>query len=116
MAHPYFSQLHDLIAPFVAELGGDVDIECTHFFSGAAVYVNGNICMSFTPVGFALKLPEAERQQIISDGGHPLRYFPSGPIKKGYVVLPQTLTGSDEALAGWLRRCVEAMVDESDDG
>jgi hypothetical protein len=31
-----------------------IDIECKHFFSGAAVYVNGRIFMTPTRVGLAL--------------------------------------------------------------
>jgi len=66
-----------------------MEIECTHFFSGAAVYVNGHICMSLTPAGFALKLPTEAARRVLDNGGQQLRYFPSGPVKKGYVVLPE---------------------------
>jgi len=106
MAQPWFSQLHELIQPLVEELGADMDIECTHFFSGAAVYVNGQICMSLTPVGFALKLPDAAREMVVSEGGQALRYFPSGPVKKGYVLMPDTLFNSIEDRTNLMRSCV----------
>jgi hypothetical protein len=66
-----------------------VKLECKHFFSGAAVYADGRICMSWTPVGFAIKLPETLRSALMNQqGAKCLRYFPKGPIKKDYVVLP----------------------------
>jgi len=107
MAQPWFSQLHDLIQPLVEEMGADMDIECTHFFSGAAVYVNGQICMSLTPVGFALKLPDGARQNVLSEGGQPLRYFPSGPVKKGYVVLPDSIVSDPVKLREPMKICIE---------
>jgi len=68
----------------------DVSLECKHFFGGAAVYVNGKIRMSLTPVGFALKLPEESRKFLKKEkGAKPLRYFPKGSIKKEYVVFPK---------------------------
>ena len=70
----------------------DLKLECKHFFSGAAVYVDGKICISLTPVGFAVKLPEESRTFLMNEkGAKPLRYFPKGPIKKEYVVLPNVI-------------------------
>jgi len=39
-----------------------IDLKCKHFFSGAVVYVNGKICITLTPAGFAVKLPEKHRE------------------------------------------------------
>jgi len=108
MAQPFFSQLSDLIQPLINTLGDDHDIECTHFFSGAAIYVNGQICMSLTPVGFALKLPDAAQQQVLAEGGQPLRYFPSGPVKKGYVLLPDPILDVVDRRTALMKTCIEA--------
>ncbi len=110
MAEEYLEQLAALLdkaAP--GEIKGD--LECKHFFSGAAVYAQGRICMSLTPVGFAIKLPEESRDTLIEElGAKPLRYFPKGPIKKDYVVLPKVALNDIKALRNWVKISVEYVV------
>src|SRR5213083_2048278 len=61
-----------------------VRLQCRHFFSGTALYANGTICASLTPVGFAVKLSQESRAALLRERrGKPLRYFEEGPIKKG---------------------------------
>jgi TfoX/Sxy family transcriptional regulator of competence genes len=81
-------------------------IECKHFFGGAAAYVGGRIFMTLTPVGLALKLPEASRDGLIALGAQPLRYFPTGPIKKDYVVVPEGLAHDRAALTPWIKESI----------
>ena len=65
----------------------DVQLEVKHFFSGAALYANEVICISWSPMGLAFKIPESEVVELISCGeARPLRYFPKGHVKKGYVM------------------------------
>ncbi len=78
--------------------GGDA-IECRHFFSGAAAYVDGRIFASLTTVGLALKLPGDDRAALTARGGKPLRYFATGPVKKDNVILPNALARDARALA-----------------
>jgi len=86
-------------------------LECKHFFSGAAVYAKGRICMSLTPVGFAIKLPEESRNTLSKEqGAKPLRYFPKGPIKKDYVVLPRAVLNDIKALRNWVKVSIEYVV------
>ena len=67
--------------------------------------------MSWTPVGFAIKLPEASRSALISSqGAKYLRYLPKGPIKKDYVVLPEPMLGETKALRRWARASVEYVL------
>lgn len=62
-------------------------IEVKHFFSGAALYVDGTICASWSPQGLAFKLPEQEAESLIAKGkAKPLKYFAKGHIKKGYAL------------------------------
>ena len=111
MAQEYLDRLitlMDRVSP-----GGfkGVQLECKHFFSGAAVYAGGRICMSWSPVGFAIKLPEASRSALISrQGAKYLRYFPKGPIKKDYVVLPEPILGELKAFRRWARVSVEYVL------
>ena len=87
------------------------NLECKHFFSGAAVYAIGRICMSLTPVGFAIKLPEESRNKLIKErGARPLRYFPKGPVKKDYVVLPKAVINDMKALRSWMKISVEYAI------
>ncbi len=75
MAKIYFQKLSELV------------IEIKHFFSGAAVYINGSICVSWSPVGLVFKLSETEVDKLInSRDAIPLRYFPKGRVKKGYAL------------------------------
>ena len=84
----------------------NVRLECKHFFSGAAAYANGRIFMTWTDVGLALKLPEDARTILIAEGAVPLRYFPQGPIKHSYVVVPERLAADEAALAKWIGESV----------
>jgi hypothetical protein len=45
--------------------------------------------MTLTTVGLALKLPKDSGELVIGNGARPLRYFPKGPIKKDYVLVPK---------------------------
>ena len=90
MAKEYYEKLSNLIS----ELGLETDIEfplvVKHFFSGAALYNNGVICASWSPVGLAFKIPEDEAKSLISGGeAKPLKYFPNGHVKKGYVLFEE---------------------------
>jgi hypothetical protein len=62
--------------------------------------------MTLTPAGLALKLPEASRDRLITLGARPLRYFPTGPIKKDYVVVPEPLAQDRAALSLWIQESI----------
>lgn len=94
----YLERLKSLTERLNARSFKGVALECKHFFSGAAVYAGGRMCMSWTPVGFAIKLPEAARIALIQGGASSLRYFPKGPVKKDYVVLPNSILKGTKAL------------------
>jgi len=79
------------------------NIECKHFFSGAAAYVEGRIFMTLTSVGLAMKLPIQRRAALLKQGARPLRYFPNAPIKKDYVILPADLVENGQAFTTLLR-------------
>ena len=111
MAKEYLEQLSAILVRTTSDNFNRVSLECKHFFSGAAVYANGKICMSLTPVGFALKLPEKYRSTLMEqEGVKPLRYFPRGPIKKDYVVLPDVILSDARALRRWVRVSIEYVT------
>ena len=104
MAKEYLDELSALIDKTVSGRFKNIRLECKHFFSGAALYANGKICISLTPVGFAIKLPEESRSILLKQKGtKPLRYFPEGPIKKDYVVLPKAILNDAKVLRQWVK-------------
>ena len=67
--------------------------------------------MSLTPVGFAMKLPEEARNALLKQKGvKHLRYFPNGPIKKDYVILPKTMLTDMKTLRRWVRVSIEYVL------
>jgi len=106
MAEAELRTLRSLLERLAASLDHKDTIECKHFFSGAAAYANGRIFMTLTTVGLALKLPKDSRELLIGKGAKPLRYFPKGPLKKDYVVLPKALADDEETLASLVRESI----------
>ena len=100
MVESYRQALGALVAR--RETGADSAIDIKHFFSGAAAYADGHIFATLTPVGFALKLPETCREALLEEGATPLRYFAKGPIKKDYIVIPDTIVRDGRVLGKWI--------------
>ncbi len=95
MAEPYLTQLQELADQWVSADARVGVVECRHFFSGAAAYVDGAIVASLTPVGLAFKVSAEVHDELLDRGSAtPLRYFPTGPIKQNYVLF-STTTGID---------------------
>lgn len=87
MAKVYFEKLSKLVEKLNIENEVGTPIETRHFFSGAALYVNGALCASWSPVGLAFKLPDSDVMKLISSGkAIPLKYFPKGHVKRGYAL------------------------------
>ncbi len=108
MTKEYLNQLSAIMKRTTAHRFTNVNLECKHFFSGAAIYADGRICISLTPVGFAIKLPEKSRDILLNEKGTKnLRYFPKGPIKKDYVVLPETMLSDMKVLRSWVKVAIE---------
>ena len=111
MVKAYVEELAELMKQATSEQHRDVRLETKHFFSGAAVYANGAICITLTPSGFALKLPEQHRKTLLQKhGATPLRYFPKAPLKKEYVVLPATIIDDRVALRSWTAESIDYAV------
>ena len=111
MATEYLEQLIALIRQATSGRFKNVRLECKHFFSGAAVYANGRICISLTPVGCAIKLPEESRKTLMKQKGtKPLRYFSKGPIKKDYVVVPTTMLNDMKTLRRWVKVSIDYVL------
>ena len=115
MVKAYVEELSELMKQMT--LGGhkDVHLEVKHFFSGAAVYADRNICITLTPAGFAVKLSAEDRNELLQgQGAEPLRYFPQGPIKKEYVVLPARMMEDSDVLRHWVARSIGYALTSSE--
>ncbi len=107
MAEPHLSKLQSIIEQSSAQCNLMKAVSCKHFFGGAAAYIDDQIFMSLSPVGLALKLPEADCTKLFEKGGTDLRYFPKSPVKKGYVVLPSCLIEDSNVLIDWILRSMK---------
>ena len=111
MAQEYLERLTALMKEATSGRFKDIKLEYKHFFSGAALYANGKICISLTPAGFSIKLPEESRNALLKEKGtKPLRYFPEGPIKKDYVVLPKAILNDAKVLRHWVKLGIEHVA------
>lgn len=109
MAQPNLDQLQQLIRRF--EHCGH-ELACKHFFSGAALYVDGSLCASLTPGGLAFKLSQSRCDELISKGAAmPLQYFDSSPIKRGYVLFPEISIFSTEEVNLYFEECIEHSLE-----
>lgn len=102
MAEPYLTRLNELIGRLVLEADLVAAVRSRHFFSGAAAYIDGKIFMTLTPVGLALKLPQADCSSRFADGAKPLQHFPNAPIKKNYVILSKTQISNRDKFTRWV--------------
>ena len=108
MARIYLGRLKTLFQKM--ELSGldNMNLEFKHFFSGAAVYADGKICMTLTPVGFAIKLSKPDIDSLLkSKGNKRLRYSPNSPVKKDYVLLSDNILNDAESLSSLIRTSIE---------
>ena len=111
MAKEYLDRLSDLMAEVASNLSTTANLKIKHFFSGAAVYADGRICITLTPAGFALKLPAGLRDELMAqEGTKHLQYFPEAPIKKDYVVLPQRMLDDRDTFCFWVDKSIEYVL------
>jgi len=106
VAKVYFQKLKNLVEKLNLETDIDSKIEVKHFFSGAALYVNQTICVSWSPVGLAFKLPQQEVDKLINSGkAKPLKYFPKGHVKKGYALFEEL---SEKKASHWKKYFIKS--------
>lgn len=108
MAKIYLEKLSKLISDLNIESQSGSPIELKHFFSGAALYLDGSIRASWSPVGLAFKLGEPEVDALIKKGDAiALRYFPNGHVKKGYALFENPET---KKATYWKKYFVQAIA------
>ena len=111
MAKEYLEKLSDFIKATTAGGKKNIHLECKHFFGGAALYAEKRICISLTPLGLGIKLPEETKNKLLKDKkAIPLRYFPKGPIKKSYVLFPGGVEKSGKEFDYLVSKSIEYVL------
>lgn len=112
MAEPYLEMLSKKIVSLELPISKKVVLECKHFFSGAALFVDGKICATLTPAGFGLKLPKDIRDRMIAEReGVELRYFKDAPVKREYIVLSRAIVDDLTKLTSLLAQSIEYVLE-----
>ncbi len=108
MVQEFVERLSELMMRAAPSGFSNFTLECKHFFSGAALYANGKIYATLTPKGFAIKLPEKNREKLLSEGkAKKLRYFSKAPIKKEYILLSKAVFDDLKSLQGYIKISIE---------
>ena len=86
----YLEKLTGILEHTQNSAATDSSFHYNQYFRAVAAYVEGRIFAVYGQFGFALKLPPQRCAELITaQNGAPLRYFPNGHVKKGYMVLPE---------------------------
>ena len=111
MASKYLERLSHAVGQATARSHAKAELTCKHFFSGAALYADGRIGVSFTPVGLAFKLSERRRAALLkARHARLLRYFANGPVKKEYVVLNPAIMDDPREFRRWLTASIRYVT------
>ncbi len=108
MANEYVNKLTALIDVVKPKTPRGKTIEVKPFFGGAAGYLDGQIFISLTKVGLALKLPDDARQRLIKAGdAKALRYFPKAPVKKQYALMSDDFLANPKRIKPWIEMSLD---------
>ncbi len=111
MAKEYVDKLSAFIEKPTSDYSENFNLECKHFFGGAALYAGERICKTLTPVGLAMKLPEEIQESLLKNKkAMPLKFFPKGPIKKGYVLFPCGIEGGEKLIQKYVKESIEYVL------
>jgi TfoX/Sxy family transcriptional regulator of competence genes len=83
----------------------EIELRFRPMFGGIGAYAHERMFMSLSDVGLALKLGEAERQELLRlKGAKPLQYEPDSPPSKSYVVVPDKMLSEPKTLQSWIAK------------
>lgn len=81
------------------------DVERRKMFGYNAAFVNGNMAAGLHEAGLVLRLPDAQRGELLAAGGKPFEPM-KGRVMRGFVVAPNSLLDVKK-LKPWLKRSIE---------
>lgn len=112
----YGDKLQKILRDACPDIGGRQALSFKNVFGAVAGYIDGKIFCSCGHFGFALKLPEAERNLLFREGARPLRYFPKGHVKKDYAVLTDPMMDDSGRLCHFVETSIKFTTQPHGDG
>lgn len=79
------------------------DLVIRPMFGNVAAFVKGNMFSGLFGEALFVRLPEDQREDVLSAGGEGFEPMPGRPMKE-YVSLPGTWRKDSETAAGWIER------------
>jgi TfoX/Sxy family transcriptional regulator of competence genes len=93
-----------LVERFNAVLGRYPEVQRRQMFGYPAAFVGGNMVTSLFNDQWVMRLPDADRNELLSlDGSGEFAPMP-GRTMKGYAIVPPSIVADDGALESWLER------------
>lgn len=87
------------------------DCQKKQMFGCPAYFINNNMFTGVHQKSLFLRLPEADRQELLALNCGATRFEPmAGRIMKEYVVLPESIYNDSQALSQWLNRSYEFVL------
>jgi TfoX-like protein len=93
-----------LVERFAAVLARYPDVQRRQMFGYPAAFIGGNMVTSLFHDHWVVRLPAADRAELLQiDGSGPFSPM-AGREMKGYAIVPPSIVADDVALGGWLER------------
>lgn len=95
-----------LVARFEATAARFPEAQRKQMFGYPAMFVGGNLVTGLFAEQWMIRLPDAERDELLAlPGASPFEPMAGRPMK-GYAVLPADLVADESMLDAWIRRAV----------
>jgi TfoX/Sxy family transcriptional regulator of competence genes len=94
------------VKAFNAAVTGDACVQQRKMFGYPAVFVGGNMAAGLHQNGLVLRLPDADREELLSGGGKPFEPMP-GRVMTGFALAPESFVRRPKELRAWLDRSIE---------
>jgi TfoX/Sxy family transcriptional regulator of competence genes len=94
------------VKAFNAAVSGDGRVRQRKMFGYPAVFAGGNMAAGLHQNGLVLRLPDADREELLSVGGKPFEPMP-GRIMSGFALAPESFVRRPKELRAWLDRSIE---------
>jgi TfoX/Sxy family transcriptional regulator of competence genes len=99
-----------LIDIFYDSLPGDERLDRRKMFGYPCAFVNGNMFTGLHQSNMVVRLPEADREELLRHEGAALFEPMEGRVMREYVALPQSVLEDREQLRGWTARAFDYAV------
>jgi TfoX/Sxy family transcriptional regulator of competence genes len=95
-----------LKARFEAGVAGIEGLEQRQMFGYPAAFIGGNLTTSLHRESWVVRLPDAERADLVSSGWSEFQPMPGRPMR-GYVVMPDEVAADPDEARSWVERAAE---------